>query len=57
MSEKLMSSELYVHGNLELVARRLEHGQRSCFSKHGILSTIVRAGSTHCVYFMNFAPK
>ena len=52
-----MSSELYVHGNLELVARRLEHGQRSCFSKHGILSTIVRAGSTHCVYFMNFAPK
>ena len=26
-----MSSKLYVHGKLELLARRLEHGQRSFY--------------------------
>ena len=55
--KKLMSSKLDVYGKLERLAQRLEDGQRSLFSKHGIHATIVREGSAHCVYFMNSAPN
>jgi glutamate-1-semialdehyde 2,1-aminomutase len=54
---KLADSELDVYGRLEWLAQRLEAGQRRLFRDHGVVATISRVGSAHCVYFMDRAPN
>ncbi|MEX0643029.1 MAG: aspartate aminotransferase family protein [Pirellulales bacterium] len=54
--QKLANQELGVYNRLELLAKRLEEGQRKLFADHRITATISRIGSAHCVYFMDRAP-
>jgi glutamate-1-semialdehyde 2,1-aminomutase len=53
---KKLTDKLDVYGHLELMAQKLEEGQRKLFADHGIVATISRIGSAHCVYFMDHAP-
>ena len=34
----------------------LEQGQGKLFADHGVMATVCRQGSAHCVYFMERAP-
>jgi glutamate-1-semialdehyde 2,1-aminomutase len=53
---KLADRSLDVYGNLERLAVRLEEGQRRIFADLGMMATISRVGSAHCVYFCDHAP-
>jgi glutamate-1-semialdehyde 2,1-aminomutase len=46
-----------VYGHLELLAARLEEGQKRLFRDYRVTASISRVGSAHCVYFMNRAPN
>jgi glutamate-1-semialdehyde 2,1-aminomutase len=54
--KKLTDPKKDVYGHLERLARKLEEGQRKLFADHGVVCTISRVGSAHCVYFMDHAP-
>ena len=54
--KKLTDPKLDVYGHLERLAQKLEEGQRRLFLDHGVVATISRIGSAHCVYFMDHAP-
>jgi glutamate-1-semialdehyde 2,1-aminomutase len=54
--KKLTDPKLDVYGHLERLAQKLEEGQRRLFADHGVVATISRIGSAHCVYFMDHAP-
>ncbi len=54
--KKLMSKELDVYGKLERLAQKLEAGQTELFKRHGVPTTISRAGSASCVYFSKVEP-
>ena len=53
---KLRDPARDVYGQLERMAQRLEEGQRKVFGDHGVVATISRIGSAHCVYFADHAP-
>jgi glutamate-1-semialdehyde 2,1-aminomutase len=54
--KKLMDPKHDVYGHLESLATKLEEGQRRLFADRGVVATISRIGSAHCVYFSDHAP-
>lgn len=49
-SNPLMDSKADVYGKLELLAQKLEAGQKELFAKYGIPVVINRVGSASCVF-------
>ena len=53
---KLTDCRQNVYGHLENLAQRLEAGQRKLLTDHGVMASISRVGSAHCIYFADHAP-
>ena len=54
--KKLTDKKVDVYGHLEVTSQRLEDGQRKLLADHGIVATISRLGSAHCIYFADHPP-
>jgi glutamate-1-semialdehyde 2,1-aminomutase len=54
--EILLNPTFDVYGRLEMLAQRLEEGQRRLFRDFRVTAAISRVGSAHCVYFMERVP-
>lgn len=54
--KKLTDKEADVYGHLERMAQRLQAGQEKALVDAGVVGTISRLGSAHCIYFADHAP-